>query len=64
MLRSSILALIAQGATNRQIGDRLYLAEKTVRNYVSNLLTKLGLQRRSEAAAYAARRGVLGRPGL
>jgi DNA-binding NarL/FixJ family response regulator len=51
-----ILGLIADGATNREIGERLYLAEKTVRNYVSNLLAKLGLQRRTEAAAYAARR--------
>jgi DNA-binding NarL/FixJ family response regulator len=51
-----ILVLIADGATNREIGERLYLAEKTVRNYVSGLLAKLGVQRRSEAAAYAARR--------
>jgi DNA-binding NarL/FixJ family response regulator len=51
----TILQLIAEGATNRQIGARLHLAEKTVRNYVSGLLAKLGVQRRSEAAAYAAR---------
>jgi DNA-binding NarL/FixJ family response regulator len=50
-----ILKLIAKGATNREIGQNLYLAEKTVRNYVSGLLSKLGVQRRSEAAAYAAR---------
>ena len=50
-----ILDLIAEGMTNRQIGDAMYLAEKTVKNYVSNLLTKLGMARRSEAAAYAAR---------
>lgn len=50
-----ILQLIAEGATNREIGEKLYLAEKTVRNYVSGLLAKLGVQRRSEAAAYAAR---------
>jgi DNA-binding NarL/FixJ family response regulator len=50
-----ILELIAAGKTNRQIGDELYLAEKTVKNYVSNLLAKLGMGRRSEAAAYAAR---------
>ena len=56
-----ILRLIADGATNREIGERLYLAEKTVRNYVSGLLAKLGVQRRSEAAAYAARRAVQGR---
>ena len=53
-----ILRLIADGATNREIGERLYLAEKTVRNYVSGLLAKLGVQRRSEAAAYAARRTI------
>jgi two-component system, NarL family, response regulator DevR len=51
----AILALIAEGATNREIGGKLHLAEKTVRNYVSGLLAKLGVQRRSEAAAYAAR---------
>ena len=50
-----ILELIADGRTNRQIGAELYLAEKTVKNYVSNLLAKLGMARRSEAAAYAAR---------
>jgi two-component system response regulator DevR len=50
-----ILRLIAEGATNREIGENLYLAEKTVRNYVSSLLSKLGVQRRSEAAAYAVR---------
>jgi two-component system response regulator DevR len=50
-----ILDLLADGLTNRQIGERLYLAEKTVKNYVSNLLTKLGMRRRTEAAVYAAR---------
>jgi len=50
-----ILMLIADGLTNRQIGDELFLAEKTVKNYVSNLLAKLGMHRRTEAAAYAAR---------
>jgi two-component system, NarL family, response regulator DevR len=50
-----ILDLIAEGKTNRQIGESMYLAEKTVKNYVSNLLAKLGMARRSEAAAYAAR---------
>jgi DNA-binding NarL/FixJ family response regulator len=50
-----ILDLIAEGLTNRQIGERMYLAEKTVKNYVSNVLMKLGMSRRSEAAAYAAR---------
>ena len=50
-----ILDLIAEGRTNRQIGEVMFLAEKTVKNYVSNLLSKLGMARRSEAAAYAAR---------
>ena len=50
-----ILDLIAEGMTNRQIGEAMFLAEKTVKNYVSNLLAKLGMARRSEAAAYAAR---------
>jgi DNA-binding NarL/FixJ family response regulator len=47
-----ILALIAEGLTNRQIADRLHLAEKTVKNYVSNLLAKLGMSRRTEAAVF------------
>ncbi len=50
-----ILDLIARGKTNRQIGEAMFLAEKTVKNYVSHLLSKLGMDRRSEAAAYAAR---------
>jgi DNA-binding NarL/FixJ family response regulator len=50
-----ILDLIAEGHTNRQIAETIFLAEKTVKNYVSNLLAKLGMSRRSEAAAYAAR---------
>lgn len=50
-----ILDLLAEGLTNRQIGERLYLAEKTVKNYVSNLLMKLGMHRRTEAAVYATR---------
>jgi DNA-binding NarL/FixJ family response regulator len=49
-----ILGLIAEGYTNRQIGERLFLAEKTVKNYVSALLTKLGMQRRTQAAVYGA----------
>ena len=49
-----ILELIAEGLTNRQIAERIHLAEKTVKNYVSNLLTKLGMQRRTQAAVYAA----------
>lgn len=50
-----ILDLIAEGWTNRQIGEEMFLAEKTVKNYVSNLLAKLGLHRRTEAAALAVR---------
>jgi two-component system, NarL family, response regulator DevR len=50
-----ILACIAEGMTNRQIGRRLFLAEKTVKNYVSSLLAKLGLERRTQAAVLAAR---------
>jgi DNA-binding NarL/FixJ family response regulator len=50
-----ILDLIGEGLTNRQIGEQMYLAEKTVKNYVSNLLAKLGMSRRTEAAAYSAR---------
>jgi two-component system response regulator DevR len=50
-----ILSALADGLTNRQIADRLYLAEKTVKNYVSTLLMKLGMARRTEAAVYAAR---------
>jgi two-component system response regulator DevR len=50
-----ILDLIAQGMTNRQIGEALFLAEKTVKNYVSSLLAKLGLERRTQAALLAVR---------
>jgi DNA-binding NarL/FixJ family response regulator len=50
-----ILDLIGEGLTNRQIGERMFLAEKTVKNYVSNVFAKLGMSRRTEAAAYAAR---------
>jgi len=49
-----ILDLIAEGLTNRQIGERLYLAEKTVKNYVSALLAKLGMQRRTQAAVFGS----------
>ncbi|MDN3444006.1 response regulator transcription factor [Microbacterium sp. APC 3901] len=51
-----VLALIAEGLSNRQIGDRLGLAEKTVKNYVSSLLNKLGLERRTQAAVLQAER--------
>ncbi len=53
----TILALIADGLTNRQIAERLNLAEKTVKNYVSNLLAKMGMERRTQAAVFAARLG-------
>jgi two-component system response regulator DevR len=51
----NVFDLIGEGCTNRQIAEQLFLAEKTVKNYVSNLLAKLGMERRTEAAAYAAR---------
>jgi DNA-binding NarL/FixJ family response regulator len=50
-----ILELIGEGLTNRQIGERMFLAEKTVKNYVSALFSKLGMERRTQAAAYAAK---------
>jgi two-component system, NarL family, response regulator DevR len=50
-----LLDLLAEGLTNREIAVRMFLAEKTVKNYVSNLLTKMGMARRTEAAVYAAR---------
>jgi DNA-binding NarL/FixJ family response regulator len=56
-----ILELIGEGLTNRQIGGRMFLAEKTVKNYVSALFAKLGMERRTQAAAYAAR--VFGQDG-
>ena len=49
-----ILGLITEGLTNRQIGERLFLAEKTVKNHVSGLLSKLGMERRTQAAVYGA----------
>lgn len=51
----TIVGHIANGLTNKQIAEEMFLAEKTVKNYVSNLLTKMGMSRRSEAAAYVAR---------
>jgi DNA-binding NarL/FixJ family response regulator len=51
----TIVAYIADGLTNKQIAEEMFLAEKTVKNYVSNLLAKMGMNRRSEAAAYVAR---------
>jgi DNA-binding NarL/FixJ family response regulator len=51
----TVLELIGEGLTNRQIADRMFLAEKTVKNYVSHLLSKLGMQRRTQAAVLASR---------
>jgi DNA-binding NarL/FixJ family response regulator len=59
-----ILVLIADGLTNRQIGAEMHLAEKTVKNYVSNLLAKLGMERRTQAAVFAARLEHDGNPSL
>ena len=53
---SSIVELIAKGYSNREIAEELYLAEKTVKNYITNLLAKLGLRRRTEVAALVTRR--------
>ena len=50
-----VLDLVGEGLTNRQISERMFLAEKTAKNYVSSLLSKLGMQRRAQAAAFAAR---------
>jgi DNA-binding NarL/FixJ family response regulator len=49
----TVLTLIGEGLTNRQIGERMFLAEKTVKNYVSHVLAKLGMQRRTQAAILA-----------
>ncbi|GAA2333966.1 response regulator transcription factor [Saccharopolyspora halophila] len=51
-----VLDLIGEGLTNRQIAERLFLAEKTVKNYVTSVLAKLGMERRTQAAAWVARR--------
>jgi two-component system, NarL family, response regulator DevR len=55
-----ILQLVARGRTNREIAEEIYLSEKTVRNYVSSILGKLGLSHRSQAAAYAVEHGLPG----
>ncbi|WP_343599159.1 response regulator transcription factor [Mycobacterium sp.] len=51
----TLLGLLAEGLTNKQIADRMFLAEKTVKNYVSRLLAKLGMQRRTQAAVFATK---------
>lgn len=56
----SILMLVGEGLTNREIAARLFLSEKTVRNYVSIILAKMGLSNRTQAAAYVSRRRLLG----
>jgi DNA-binding NarL/FixJ family response regulator len=53
-----VLELIGEGLTNRQIAERLFLAEKTVKNYVTSVLAKLGMERRTQAAAWVARRQI------
>jgi two-component system, NarL family, response regulator DevR len=58
----SILELLGEGLTNREIAAKLYLSEKTVRNYVSLILQKLGLSNRTQAATYVSRRRLLGGP--
>ena len=54
----AVLALVAQGLTNRQIAVKLYLGEGTVRNYVSSVLAKIGVSNRAEAAAYAVKHNI------
>nr|WP_269438097.1 response regulator transcription factor [Phosphitispora fastidiosa] len=53
-----VLVLVAEGKTNREIAETIYLSEKTVRNYVSSILAKLNLVNRTEAAAYAAKKNI------
>ena len=54
-----VLILIAEGATNKEIAAKLVVSENTARNHVSHILSKLGFSRRSEAAAYAVRKGLV-----
>ena len=57
------MILVAEGATNREIGQRLGVAERTARTHVSNILTKLGLASRTQAAMWAVREGLVERRG-
>ncbi len=59
----NVLSLLGEGKTNREIGQLLFLSEKTVRNYVSNILQKLNMTNRTQAAAYATRKRLLGGGG-
>ncbi len=56
--------MVAQGRTNREIGRRLGVAERTARTHVSNILTKLGLSSRTQAAMWAGREGLVDGPGV
>jgi two-component system NarL family response regulator/two-component system response regulator DevR len=58
----TLLGLLSEGLTNRQIAARMFLAEKTVKNYVSRLLAKLGMERRTQAAVFASKLNQQGRP--
>ncbi|HXO11173.1 MAG TPA: response regulator transcription factor, partial [Mycobacterium sp.] len=51
----TLLGLLSEGLTNKQIAARMFLAEKTVKNYVSRLLAKLGMERRTQAAVFASK---------
>jgi DNA-binding NarL/FixJ family response regulator len=53
-----VLEFIGEGMSNRQIAEAMFLAEKTIKNYVSSVLAKLGMERRSQAAAFIARLGI------
>ena len=53
-----MLEFIGEGMSNRQIAEAMFLAEKTIKNYVSSVLSKLGMERRSQAAAFIARLGI------
>jgi two-component system, NarL family, response regulator DevR len=57
-----LLGLLGEGLTNKQIAARMFLAEKTVKNYVSRLLAKLGMERRTQAAVFASKMDQQNRP--